>query len=88
MTKKYKTQNFINHIVEVEVVKETECFVTIKTQTGRERREAKESSYYVYHDTYQQAFEYLLKRAKLRIEMARKELTKRYSELNDLESLR
>jgi hypothetical protein len=82
--KKYKTGgwDYRKEITEVNIEKETKCFYTIEGV-----KEAKEAKYHQFHDTYQDAKDYLLEKSKERIEHLRSELEKETERLADLENL-
>ena len=60
MITKYKTSSWSKPTIdEVEVESETAKFVTVLTRFGTPRRYAKDSKYEQYHDTWDEAYEYL-----------------------------
>ena len=63
--KRYQTTRWSIRIEEIEVLRETDAFM-ILPQEGRrrERREAKETDYHLFHETWEEAHAYLLKRTK------------------------
>jgi hypothetical protein len=76
VVKKYMTADRCgNSITEVEVLRETALWVFLPAQGRRaERRESKISYVHRYHDSWDEAHEYLLERARVAIERARRTL--------------
>lgn len=52
---KFKAVYSISEIQEVEILSQTDSFVSFKGWNGKIQREAKSSKYYTYHDTKQEA---------------------------------
>lgn len=72
--KKYLAKRHYNQIEEVEILRETDSFVYVKTSTGRERRDAKISNHDCYFDTYQEAKDWFLKLHFDRVESLERQL--------------
>lgn len=60
---KYRTGGYLKKIEVIEIVKETAKQVTFKTERGGERREAKRSEWKNWHDSFEEAKQFLLTKA-------------------------
>ncbi len=87
--KRYQTNHWDIKIEEIDVIRETDVFM-ILPQEGRrkERREAKESDYHLYHETWVAAHAYLLQRAKDRITSTKSEWERQINELKIIENMK
>lgn len=83
--KKYLAKRYYNQIEEVEILRETDSFVYVKTSTGRERREAKISNHDSYFDTYQEAKDWFLKLANDKVELLECQLNRAREEYSYIE---
>lgn len=84
---KYKTSNYGVEIERVEVIRETaQCVFVVAS--GRERRESKSSEWSKYHDTWQQAKDFLVERETVRVEAARRILELAKGKLGNAKGLR
>ena len=73
--KKYKILKGYFEITEVDVIRETEKQVITRIGwNGKERREAKETEYYEYHDTWEAAHARLMDISERDINFARQKL--------------
>jgi hypothetical protein len=71
----YKTSNYTIDITEYEAVRETKDFyIVISKYNGKEEREAKTSSFYIYHATRNLAENYLLNRIDRDIRYAKEKI--------------
>lgn len=72
---KYRTSKFYfeRNIEEIEISRETDKSVWIKTKFG-EQREAKKTNYYRYFDTWEEAHQHLLSEAEKDIMNAERRL--------------
>lgn len=84
---KYKTTNSYVEIHSVEVSKETALSVWVKNKHG-ETRQQKSSSWCVFHDTWQQAKDYLVARETQRVEGLRLQLERAKGALGNAKGLR
>lgn len=84
---KYKTSNYGVEIERVEVVRESAQCVWINVG-HRERRESKSSEWATYHDTWQHAKDFLVKRETGRVEAARASLERAIAKLGNAKGLR
>jgi len=73
---RYRTNRWSDSIDRVEIERETEHFVILKSKTfrGKNNREAKDSGYHAFHKTWADAHDFLVKRAQARIDAARTSL--------------
>ncbi len=87
--KRYQTTHWEIKIREIEVLRETDSFVFLADEYDRrkERREAKNSHYCFWYKTWEEAYAYLLQRAKDRISFCKSELEKRTNELRIIENM-
>jgi len=87
MITKYKA--IFNEVIEVEILKETAKQFTLNKNTYRDQpwREAKESSYYKYCDTYDEAVDFLIKLAQSKVNKCESELKRANIELEKTKSL-
>ncbi len=89
---KYKTGRWKNEIEEVKIIKETAKQVTYAYNDWNgspcERREAKESNYHQYHDSWEDAHEHLLNKAHSRIESLRSQLQRAQGEYGNLKGMK
>lgn len=74
MITKYKTNYSSNKIERVEIVRETAKQVVLLRYDGKERREAKESDWGSYFDTWEEAHSYLMGKWERKIKHARAHL--------------
>ncbi len=88
--KKYRTRSDDIKIKKVEILRETESSIFIATTYGKkkEQREAKCSSYSQYHDTWEAAHEYLLKKGQEWIANARQRLDEEIETLQQIEAMK
>ena len=94
--KRYRTSKYSIEIEEFELVKETEKTIWFKNPiqrwaseeiTLREEKELKETIYNTWHDTFEDAKNYLVQREKNRIEFLLKEIeisSKKIEKINQL----
>lgn len=86
--------NYSEDVIEkVEVIRETKEFVYVPSRPmsklqKAERREAKRSDFYNYHDTWEDAHSFLLERAEARVEGARERLERAQSHLESVKGIR
>lgn len=73
-----------NPIQEIEIQKETEKMVVLMNG----RRELKESSYEQYFDSWDEAKQYLIRRAETRLTAARSNLQSAQDELGNIKGLK
>lgn len=64
---KYRTNYSKDKIEKVEIVRETPKMVVVVSHVGGERREAKQSDWACYFDTWAEARDYLLDAARKRV---------------------
>ena len=83
---KWKTGGFNALIARVECTRETDASIFLMSGT-RERREAKRSAYYVYHDSWVEARDYLLEKEKSKEIAARSKADKALEQIQFLESM-
>ena len=90
--KKYKTESYSSKITEVEFVRETGSFITVREidwdKKTRERREKKISSYSKYHDTWLDAKQFLLERHRNEIQRLGARIQAERSELEKIDSMK
>lgn len=84
---KYKTTKLYVEIHLVEVSRETALSVWVKTKHG-ESRQQKSSDWRVFHDTWQQAKDYLVARETQRVEGLRLQLERAKRALGNAKGLR
>ena len=77
----YKYKAVFEKVKKVEIVRETEKSVFLPYWNGAERREAKKTDWYSYHDTAEDAIHAVIKRAESEVEKAEKELTSKIGKL-------
>ena len=83
----YKTGGFNEIIEEVEIFRETDSFVIIKLQNGRERRDAKRSNYANYFKTKKEAYDFVLEKALKNKDHFEKALSSATNRLNEIFSI-
>lgn len=89
MIKKYKTGSD-NKIHEVDVDREADKCVWVKYSwggTSQSRRERKKSIFLIYHDTYDQAYNFILNRARRKLENAESSLARAKRNLAEVEEM-
>ncbi len=84
----YRTENYGTTIKPVQVVRETNQFVVIMDNRGREQRTAKKSSFYVFHASWEIARDHLWKKAESRVENARRSLQSAHDDLGNIKGMR
>jgi hypothetical protein len=84
---KYKTKKYDVEIAPVEISKETECFVWVKGNQ-KDFREAKNSAWSAFHDTWQAAKDYLVARESQKVDALRLQLERAKGELGNAKGLR
>ncbi|MFK3738987.1 hypothetical protein [Massilia sp. TN1-12] len=85
---KYKTTENSSSIQEVDVIRETASFVYLPRFGGGERREAKQSSWDYYHDSWEEAHAYLMKLAESHVKAARRELELANGRLGNIKGMK
>ena len=86
---KYKTGHWKDLIQKIEVIKETDkCVYVFNPHRGKEGRENKVTSYYVIHDTFEQAKQYLIDKAKEKIKLYKDQLSRVEKELIEINKLK
>ena len=86
--KKYKITRWDNEIEELEIVKETACFVWVKNDsTIGYCREKKESRCGIICETWQQAYDLLLVRKTNEVEAAKRRLVEAEEDLQEVEKM-
>ena len=92
MASKWMTERYDTTITEVECLKESEKFVTIRLFDWKgqpyERRLARTSCYDNYFDTWEQAHSYLLGRTENRLTAAHLELQKAQGEYGNVKGMK
>lgn len=94
MLTKFKTRTYSINIEPVEVEKETEHFVYIPTvshsnkKPSPSRREGKISEYSSYHDSWEDAHNFLMKRATDKVTSARVDLARANGELGNVKGMK
>jgi putative IMPACT (imprinted ancient) family translation regulator len=92
MTVKYQTGGFGSKGIEqVEVVKETEKTVWVRHEwNGHKSVEQvrKESNYHQFHDTWQEAKDYLIEKAAQKVDACRERLEAAIEDLRKMKELR
>ncbi len=87
---KFKTEKYSTKITQVACQKETSAYVYVAVggycHTGF-CRQARRSGYDNYHNTWEEARDFLLERARQRVRVIKEELHKAQSELGQIESL-
>ena len=87
--KKYRTGGYSKNLIqEVEIVRETEKQVVIRSHNGSERREAKRSDYQNYFDDWQSAKDFLLNNAEKKVDGIKMQLERARGELGNIKGLR
>lgn len=84
---KYKTL-FDDKIEKVDVVRETDSSVWRLDRRGKERRHSKKSSYEIYFDTWHEAHDYLVEKAKGSVGAAKSRLTWAEEKLAKIEAMK
>ena len=86
---KYKTTaaNAEKLIEPVPIDRETECNVWVQRPFGEPAQEAKLCTYHRYHDTWQEAHNYILNRSQRRIDKAQAELDAATKENTEIKGL-
>lgn len=83
-------------IIRVEILRETDQFVWRLTDTyykdgrhhSKPQREKKRSSYYTYHDTWEEAHAYLVEQAENQVTAARRNLQDALSRLDTVKDMK
>lgn len=89
MITKYVTGYTADKIKQVEVIRETEAFVYLPGyQGGKERREAKVSKYDQYHDSWNEAHQYLTGKAQEEVDAIRRRLEQAKGKLGNIKGLK
>jgi len=92
MSTKWKTGYLANKLIQaVEIVRETEQSVFIlgsDFRGERERREAKETSYHAYHDSWDEAKQHLMDKAEQEVFAARAALQRAQDKLGNVKGLK
>lgn len=83
---KWKTGSVSELIKRVECSRQTDASVFFPAWNG-ERREAKRSSYHIYHDSWEQARDYLLEKEKRNERAARSRLDFALKQIERLKSM-
>ncbi len=65
--KKYQIGMYGDDITEVDVIRETDKCVFVRTSGGQERRERKDAGYYRKFDSWEQARDVLIERTQRRL---------------------
>jgi hypothetical protein len=84
---KWKTSKWSIEIERIEIERETDASVFLKTRRGDSRREAKRSTYIVYHDSWSDAREYLIAREEGLKLAAGSMLDRALKNISDLDSM-
>jgi hypothetical protein len=89
MATMYQTGGYPNgSIRSIEVTRVTEKTVYYNNSAGREVSERRTTTYYQWHDTFQEAKDYLLEQYGRKIENTKDKLQKLRSVLGQIESLK
>ena len=87
---KYKTGGYGKNLIkEVECERETEKSVWAKSEwNGKFERNLKETGYYRYHDTWEEAHKFLMEKAERKVESAERQIQSAYLNLQDVSDLK
>lgn len=85
MKSKYKA--YLGRIEKVEIIKETSKMVLIKSVTYGERRELKESDWYSYHDTFEDAKNWIINHIQSKIDNYKRQIEIKEKELDKAKRL-
>jgi len=77
---------YLDQIAKVEVVKETEAFVTVKKSYG-DVREKKSSGYHSFHTTFDKAKDALIQKEKLHLESLKNQMEYHQEKLERIEKM-
>lgn len=83
---KYRT--YWGKITPIEVIRETEKTVVLPGHRGREIREAKRSEWQNWHDTWEDARQFLLNKAQSRVDSLRAQLERAKGELGNIKGMK
>ena len=85
--KKFKVEKSYNNIKEVDIIRETDSFVYVTGNRGKEIREAKNTNYDAYCDTFDEAKNCLLKISLGKIKRLEYQLEKEKETFENIEKL-